>query len=162
MLNRTRLMIENPILCPSGFLGGSLLIARAFSSVEKYGAFVVSGRSGKEKNPKMAIGRVIIPSMMKTWVWCVNTHKPQNMRKFSLPISIPVSQRAHSWSYRSQSSSDPQTWFQPFRRQRKDQSASQSRAACTMSRLRTAYRCRLRLQWRPGRIEWRQVGWRCV
>lgn len=59
-------MIDKSILWPSGFLGGSLLIARVFSSTVKYGALVVSGRSGKEKNPNMAIGRVMTPSMMKT------------------------------------------------------------------------------------------------
>jgi hypothetical protein len=59
-------MREKPMLWPSGFLGGSRLIARALSSDEKYGALVLSGRSGKERNPKIAMGIVMIPSMMKT------------------------------------------------------------------------------------------------
>lgn len=67
MLNKTLLIMENPILWPSGFLGGNLLIARAFSSAVKYGAFVVSGRSGKERNPKIAIGIVMTPSRIKTF-----------------------------------------------------------------------------------------------
>jgi len=47
-------------------LGGIRLRTRFFSSRLKYHAFVVSGRSGKETNPKIAIGNVISPSIMKT------------------------------------------------------------------------------------------------
>jgi hypothetical protein len=51
------------MLCPSLLIEGTRMMAICFSFSVMYLAFVFSGVSGKKRKPKIAIGRVMIPSV---------------------------------------------------------------------------------------------------